>query len=89
MPISDVHCCKGKHVVYVLRCDPTGTDFPALWYVGQTVDFERRMLQHGGRITGGAVFTKAHPPISIESVDVCKDEQEAISNQDSVATNMT
>ena len=77
MPLSDVHNCKGKHVVYVLRCDPTGTEYPSLWYVGQTIDWERRLLQHGGKCPGGAIFTKAHVPIGIESVQICKDAEEA------------
>ena len=74
---ADVHNCKGKNIVYVLRCDPTGTEYPALFYVGQTTDWERRLLQHGGKCPGGAVFTRAHPPMSIESVHVCKDAEEA------------
>ena len=77
MPLSDVHHTKGTFVVYVLRCDPTGTEFPELRYVGKTCDWEKRLLQHCGRASGGAVFTKAHPPLFIESVHVCKSDQEA------------
>ena len=77
MPLSDVHHCKGQFVAYVLRCDPKGTEYPALYYVGKTCDWERRILQHCGKSDGGAQFTKAHIPIDIESVHVCKSEEEA------------
>ena len=77
MPLSDVHHTKGTHVVYVLRCDPTGTEFPELRYIGKTCDWEKRLSQHCGKSPGGAVFTKAHPPVSIESVHVCKNAEEA------------
>lgn len=46
--------------VYVLRA--RRPDGRAVYYTGATSDFDRRLRQHNGELTGGARFTRSYRP---------------------------
>ena len=50
------------YFVYVLRCKGSSL------YCGYTTDVAHRLRAHEGSITGGARYTKANPPASVECV---------------------
>lgn len=57
--------------VYILRCKD-GT-----LYTGIASDVERRFRQHLGLLAGGAKYTRAHSPVSIEAVWSAESESAA------------
>lgn len=44
------------YYIYMLRCQDGSL------YTGITPDLKRRMRQHCGRLSGGAKYTRSHPP---------------------------
>ena len=44
------------YYVYILRC------LDGSLYTGITTDPKRRLRQHRGELSGGAAYTRAHPP---------------------------
>ena len=75
--LEAIHKTKGKICSYVLKCEGDGVHEYYV-YCGFASDLEKRMLQHTGVCTGGAVFTKAHPPTAILSVCVHKTVEDAM-----------
>ena len=59
------------YFVYILRCADDSL------YTGITTDLKKRLRQHLGKISGGAKYTKSHPPIGIEAVWKAPDRQSA------------
>jgi predicted GIY-YIG superfamily endonuclease len=56
---------RRKRYVYVLKLEQ------GKYYIGQTVDVDRRYAQHLGKIEGGATWTKTYRPLEIiEVIDV-------------------
>ena len=45
------------YYIYILLCHDQ------FLYTGITTDLSRRLLQHAGKIPGGAKYTRAHPPL--------------------------
>ena len=72
-----VHKTRGKHVVYVLACEPDIETGNEIRYVGTTKSCERRVAQHCGILAGGAKWTAEHPPVDIISVRIVDSEEEA------------
>jgi len=52
---SEEVSCDGRYVVYLLREAGSGRT-----YIGQTVNFSKRLRQHNGEISGGARYTTRH-----------------------------
>ena len=48
--------------VYILRCEPDTL------YTGSTPDMERRLRQHLSQVSGGAKYTRSHPPRSLAAL---------------------
>ena len=80
--LSEIHRTKGKICSYVLKCEGD-ENFPFYVYCGYTAkDLEKRMLQHSGQISGGALFTKEHKPTGeILALCVHETEEEAMASE--------
>lgn len=50
-----------RWVVYVVRCADGSL------YTGVTVDLERRLRQHNGKLSGGARYTRSRRPVTLEA----------------------
>lgn len=46
-------------------------------YTGITSDYNRRLRQHKGEISGGAKFTRSHKPIKYLAIWYCNDNNKA------------
>ncbi len=71
-----VHNLKGKIVVYALELEPDEKGRPYR-YVGVSENIERRCAEHCGVKSGGASWTKHHPPVDVLSVKLCETREEA------------
>ena len=71
-----VHNLRGKHVVYVLQCEPDEQGNETR-YVGCSTNIERRTAEHLGLKSGGAAWCKLHKPISVLEVRLCNSKEEA------------
>ena len=70
------HNLRGKHIVYVLQCEPDA-DGNETRYVGSSSNIERRTAEHLGLKSGGAAWCKLHKPISVLEVRLCNNKEEA------------
>ena len=48
--------------VYMLHCAPDSL------YTGSTPDIEHRLRQHLSLVTGGAKYTRSHPPVALAAL---------------------
>lgn len=63
---------RRKRYIYVLRLEQ------GKYYIGQTVDVDRRYAQHLGKIDGGATWTKIYRPLEIiKTINVVSGVREA------------
>ena len=71
-----VHQLSGKHIVYVLQCEPL--DGKATRYVGTSTSIEKRTSEHLGLAKSkGASWCAKHKPVSVLEVRVCNTKEEA------------
>lgn len=52
----------------VPRVGARGNPLPGVFYVGASVDPERRLRQHNGEIKGGGRYTSRHRPWSLRAI---------------------
>ena len=57
--------------VYMLRCEPDTL------YTGSTPDLQRRLRQHCEQTSGGAKYTRSHPPKALAAVWTTPDAHSA------------
>ena len=71
-----VHQLSGKHIVYVLQCEPL--DGKETRYVGTSTSIEKRTSEHLGLAKSkGASWCAKHKPVSVLEVRVCNTKEEA------------
>ena len=71
-----VHQLSGKHIVYVLQCEPL--DGKETRYVGTSTSIEKRTCEHLGLAKSkGASWCAKHKPVSVLEVRVCNTKEEA------------
>jgi putative endonuclease len=58
--------------VYMLRCADDSL------YTGIATDLERRLLQHNGKLVGGARYTRGRRPVKLVWSRTCADRGEAL-----------
>lgn len=58
--------------VYLVRC-ADGT-----FYCGITRDLERRLAQHNGRLSGGAIYTRSRRPVALMAATTVASRSEAL-----------
>ena len=80
MDIGEVHRTKGKICTYVLELEGDQEN-EAYYWVGYSLDLERRMLQHCGKAPGGAKWTALHPPKKLLEVKVHDSVSEALARE--------
>ena len=77
MDLNFCHNLRGKHIVYVLSCQPDA-DGREYRYVGMSRDIEKRMAQQFGIIDGAAQWCKVHKPLTVLEVRLCNNAEEAM-----------
>jgi putative endonuclease len=60
------------YFTYLLRCND-GT-----YYTGKTINIEKRLLQHNGKLQGGAKYTKTRRPVALHYFEQFHTHKEAI-----------
>ena len=75
LDINFCHNLRGKHICYVLKCEPD-QDGHDMFYCGVTTNIEKRMAQHMGLLEGGAAFCKKYKPVSVLEVRLCNNAEE-------------
>ena len=71
-----VHQLSGKHIVYVLQCEPL--DGKETRYVGTSTSIEKRTCEHLALAKSkGASWCAKHKPVSVLEVRVCNTKEEA------------
>lgn len=68
-------CMKKNYFLYILQCADKS------YYTGITVDLKKRLRQHNGEISGGAIYTRNKRPVELKYFEEYKTRSKALKRE--------